>query len=660
MKQKESFEEESLLPSNLLEEECITPKKIKTNQRHYELSHEGKNQNYESNFLDSNFLNPNNSTSELKEETSEETDDTPKEKQELNLNNYLNYSKSSNDFSEPGKNDINGDEEINWSQINSAPKNENESSEFNQNGKNVKVIETKEINKVNEFSYVNFEEDIDYGYDGTLNNLTPIFCNVNLINNKNNLNINERNNYDYNNLSNEPYSLNKENNDCKTGKNIIIFNNIVVNNINIINTDNQSNNFSNNEILLFDSNKLPNYLINSEEYYINPSKNTLNYINQNNLKNNLLQDSNANIQEQNLEQIQTEISDNKNNNYFNDKENVILEDTQDMLQIYNDQNFQDFKRFCKKINTSLPDYICSKEGSKNIQKYINKFHPLKIIYLINNLYLNFEQIICDQFGNYFFQKLYKISTKKYRIKILYCIKKFFVKVAKDEIGVHAIQRMIENMETEVEKHMVINFIKGKELEISLDKEGTHIIQKIMQIFPEKVRQRLTDALCIPKNIEKLLEDLNGIYVIKKLISFNQDINNKKKLIEAFYPNIHSILKTSNGCYMIYYLLQKWGVDIGINFVYILIFDIETFSNYKCTTELIYKVLIICKKKIEFNLYNSNNINISTTSNCSSELLILKTFKELLFEPNKLAKINANKYGKRLINKILSFLSLEDF
>ena len=69
MKQKESFEEESLLPSNLLEEECITPKKIKTNQRHYELSHEGKNQNYESNFLDSNFLNPNNSTSELKEET---------------------------------------------------------------------------------------------------------------------------------------------------------------------------------------------------------------------------------------------------------------------------------------------------------------------------------------------------------------------------------------------------------------------------------------------------------------------------------------------------------------------------------------------------------------------------------------------------------------
>ena len=654
MKQTESFEEESLLPSRLFDEEYITPKKIETNQTNFELSPERKNQNYENKFFDSNFLGPNNSNLDLKEETSEETEDTPKKKQEFNFKNYLNYAKSSNDILEPGKNDINGDEEINWSQINSDTKNENESSESNQNGKNVKVIETKEINKVKEFSYVNSEEDIDNGYDGTLNNFIYNFSNDYFFNNKNNHNINERQNYDLNNLSNEQNSLNEGNNGCKTGKNIIIFNNIFVNNINIIYCDNQSNNFSNNEELLFDSDNLPNYLKNSENNYINPLKNNSNNQNQNNLEKILLQDSNAIFEEEKIEQAQTENSVNKNNNYFDNIENVIVNDNQNKAKRSDKKDFEDFIEFCKTIKTSLLDYICSKEGNRIFINFLNEYNPLKINYLIRNLHLNFELIICDKFGSYFFKILYRISSNKYRMELLYYIKDIFDSISKDKIGSHVIKKMIEVMETEVEKNMILDFIKGKEMELSLDKEGTRIIQKIILIFPEKDRQSLTDIICIPKNLEKLLDDKNGVLIIKKLISFNQDINNKRKLMEALYPNIRSILKTSNGCYIIYYLIEQWGVDIGINFVYILIFDIETFSEYKWPVKLIDKILKILRKINGFNLYNNNNIY--TISNCNNILLLLKSFKELLFEPIKLAKIYASKYGKHLTGKILSLFS----
>ena len=658
MKQTESFKEESLLPSRLLDEEYITPKKIEANQRNFELSPEGKKQNFENKFLDSNFLNPNNSNLDLKEETSEETEDTRKKKQGFNIKNYLKYSKSSNDIFEPGKNDIKGDKEINWSQINSELKNENESYESNQNGKNVKVIETKEINKVNEFSYVNSEEDIDNGYDGTLNNFTYNFSNDYFFNNKNNHNINERQNYDLNHLPNEQNSFNKDKNDCKTSKNIIIFNNIFINNINIIYSNNQINNFSNNEELLFDSDNLPNYLKNSEDNYINPSKKTSNNKNKNNLEKILLQDSNALFEEEKIEQAKIENTDYKNINYFDNKENVILKDNQNKAKISDKKDFIDFIEFCKTINTSLPDYICSKEGNLIFINFLNEYNPLKIDYLIRNLYLNFEQIICDKFGNYFFKILYRISSIKYRMELLYYIKDIFDSISKDKIGSHVIKKMIEVMETEVEKNMILDFIKGKEMELSLDKEGTRIIQKIILIFPEKDRQSLTDIICIPKNLEKLLDDKNGVLIIKKLISFNQDINNKRKLMEAFYPNIRSILKTSNGCYIIYYLIEQWGVDIGINFVYILIFDIETFSEYKWSIKLIDKILKILRKIHGFNFYNKN-INISTISNCNNILLLLKKFKELLFEPIKLAKIYASKYGKHLTGKILSLFSAEE-
>ena len=654
MKQKEYFEEEALLPSSLLDEVYLAPENIQTNQSHFDFSREGKIEISEKKFFDSNFLNENNSTSELKEETSDETNDSPKKKQELNLYNYLNYSKCLNDFSEPIKEDLNKDKEINWSQINLVLKNDNGSSKSNQHDKNIEVLGTKEISKVNEYSYVNFKEVIDNGYDGTLNNFTHNISNVNFINNKNNLNFDEIKNYDFHNLFNEQNSLIKRNNVFKTRLINININNAFINDINIINNINKNNNFSNNERLLFVSNKLPNYHNFSVENYLNSSEYTLN----NSLKIHIPKDSNAKFEGQKIIQAQAENSDIKNNNFFKNQEQVILKDKKLKNQIINDKDFQDFKRFCEKIKTSLPDYICSKGGSRNIQKYINQFHPLKIKYLIKKLYLNFEKIICDKFGNYFFQKLYGISTKKYRKKILYCIKDFFVTVSKDEIGVHAIQRMIEEMKTEAEKNLVINFIKGKELEMSLNKEGTHIIQKIIQIFAENERQNLTAALCVPNNIEKLLEDLNGVYVIKRMISFIQDINNKRELIEALYTNIHLILKTSNGCYIIYYLLEQWGIDIGINFVNILISNIETFSENKYTTDLIYKILLICTKRYTFDEYH-NDINISTIHSYNNELMILKTFKELLFDPNKLSKVYPNKYGKYLISKILSFFSLEE-
>ena len=94
-------------------------------------------------------------------------------------------------------------------------------------------------------------------------------------------------------------------------------------------------------------------------------------------------------------------NESENSKYYNIKEEI---------------DFIKFTKFCEKLNEPLFNYICSKEGSKKIANLLNSYNDLKANYLIQNLYMNFEQIICNKYGNYFFSKIIfneskRISTK---------------------------------------------------------------------------------------------------------------------------------------------------------------------------------------------------------------------------------------------------------
>ena len=292
-----------------------------------------------------------------------------------------------------------------------------------------------------------------------------------------------------------------------------------------------------------------------------------------------------------------------------------------------------------------------------MQKYLNRFPTFIITSLIDKISLSFVKIICDIYGNYFFQKLYTISTKEQRCRILNYMKEIFITVSENSAGAHVVQSIIEEAESKDEKDTIMEYVKGKEMELALHEEGTHVLQKLIQIFSEKERQNLTDVLCTEKNVEKLCEDLKGISVIKRLISFNKEINNRIKLVECFYPNMLMISKSSSGSYILHYLLEQWGIDIGLKLVNYCINNFEIFSINKHSSILINKIIIMCLKKCILLLsYNSvNNLNIN---NCK-EILIIKAFKSKLFEPSKILSVYENRFGRALITKIRCLLTFEE-
>lgn len=291
-----------------------------------------------------------------------------------------------------------------------------------------------------------------------------------------------------------------------------------------------------------------------------------------------------------------------------------------------------------------------------MQKYLNRFPPFIITILIDNIYMNFEKIMCDIYGNYFCQKLYLICSIEQRKKILNSIKDIFISVSKTSAGAHVTQSIIEQSKSKEEKAIIMDYINNHEMELALHQEGTHVLQKIIQIFPENERQNLTDTLCTNINVNILCQDLKGISVIKRLISFNTEKNNKLKLVESFSSNCLEISKSSSGSYIIQYLLEQWGIDIGLKLIFFCITNFEYFAVSKHSANLIDKIIIICLKKCSIIRYFGNNQDINAISN---EIIIINTLKNIILEPNKIINVYKNKYGKALIIKIRKLLSVKE-
>jgi hypothetical protein len=434
-----------------------------------------------------------------------------------------------------------------------------------------------------------------------------------------------------------------------------------INNINNINIENFIQNINadyNNNIFFQNGNIMKNFNINNNIFFDENNKmlkktDGMNngYTNKNNTKNNL------NHNNQNSDIFSSPIANKKKNG--TKKRNNLFKTNQNLSK---EKEIKDFKLFCEGIKCSLPDYVCSQIGSRIMQKYLNRFPPFIITNLIEKINIYFEKIMCDIYGNYFSQKLYSISSTEQRRMILNSMKDIFINVSKNAAGAHVVQSIIELAETKEEKDIIIDYTKNHEMELALHQEGTHVLQKIVQIFSENERQVLTDILCTNKNVNNLCQDLKGISVIKRLISFNKEKINRVKLVDAFFPNILEISKSSSGSYIIQYLIEQWGIDVGLKLIHFCILNFEAFAINKHSANLINKIILICLKRNSiirpFSSNVNNNINNINIMNCN-EIIIINALKGIILEPNKVINVYKNKYGKALIIKIRKLFTINE-
>ena len=511
----------------------------------------------------------------------------------------------------------------------------------------------KQVNDLNEeqklISNIEFKKakkDLNEKMDNT---------NVNIIGNINNNRLNIFN------LNNSKSILNNEN-ICSPLFNIEYKDFLIKNNI-------INNNGFNNEIKSNLNGNIYNYnmnLNNSNYTFSNiyqKQNNITNISNINNINNiNSININNISIQKSfqsfppNINNINIDMYSNINNNRKMKKNNPSKNiNYKKKLNVFNDEIIN-FKIFIENLNTPLDKFICSQTGSRMLQNNLSNFSQHIIDLLIEKIKTSFKIIMCDIYGNYFFQKLYTISSFEQRLLILDSIKDCFIFISKTKSGSHAAQSLIEQAATSDEKNKIMNFMKNHELEMALDTEGTHVLQKIIQIFPEVDRQSLTDILCRSDNVNLLCKDLKGISVIKRLICFNKEETNKIKLVDALYDNCLEIVKTSSGSYILQFLLEEWGLEIGIKLIFFSIYNFEIFATQKHGANFMNKIIILFLQKCSLNMNFGNLQNMVFMKN---EILIINALKNIIFDYNKIVNAYKSKYAKALIFNIRKLFSNEE-
>jgi hypothetical protein len=283
----------------------------------------------------------------------------------------------------------------------------------------------------------------------------------------------------------------------------------------------------------------------------------------------------------------------------------------------------------------LVKLIKTHKGSKHLQKLLgnNKLKEYEVNIVTKIICQNFNDIICDYYGNYFLQKFFKYCSYKNRIDIYKHIKPNFLKIANDICGNHSLQCLILLQNSKEERKIIKECVINNLPFLCFNQKSSHVIQKIIKAIKEKDRGYINNFIIT--NLINLCLDANGICIIKE---FMNNIKNNyfiNCITNAFEINLDTLCVNQYG---------NFGIQEAI----------KIFGNYHCgriIKNLINNILFYASKK-----YSSNVIcflfNYLKNNNFCKLLKVIK----IIFN-EKYICINNNSNNKNKNNKITIYQKL---
>ena len=449
---------------------------------------------------------------------------------------------------------------------------------FDINNINKKNLEDVNRTKINNQNFINNINNI--------NNSNNINCNNTFINYNTKYNFNKNNNIIVNHL-NIFFNFNSENSKYNTSN--IGVNKNINNNNNVVCDNDKNINVNANE------NCNDNKIINDFKCINNNNKSFSKDCNKNEMNNNNEVNQNSN-----------KSNENNGNNY----NTILLNKTNKLLN--------DLKTYKGSIVSQA--YIDTINDQKELSIFFQKILPHTC------------QIMCSDYGNYFFQKLIKKLNIQQRLNIYQIIEPEFLVIATNKCGTHSIQSLIDIMESPYE-YLALNQLMSKNmLLLFTDDNAYHIMMKIILEFPEEKRHILNIFLIM--NIEKIIINCNGAFCVNKFITNNKNLNLRKLLIDNLRNNFRKLIFNKFGCINLLLILQTFGVEWGGFIIKEIEENFVVMSENPVSNVFIFKVL---------EYLNNNNILVL-------KLLIWSLYKNLVL----LNYLLINKNHKKLLKQIIEY------
>ena len=286
--------------------------------------------------------------------------------------------------------------------------------------------------------------------------------------------------------------------------------------------------------------------------------------------------------------------------------------------------------------------------------------------LINNC------VSCDQFGNYFIQKVIEYLNEEQIKELLYKkISPNFRSFCFNQHGTRVVQKIFEKTINNDELLNYYNILLTPNLkDFVVDQNASHIIIKYVNMLSAPKNNFIIQFLL--DNSFDLATKKHSCCVLQKCIEYSNQ-QQKKEFLKVIAVKSYGLFNDQYGNYVVQYCINLCDYEINKIFVQNFLYDILKFSTQKYSSNIIEKCMDCCDEdtrelitlkycepniieKLLFDMYG--NYVLQKIISLSKEPL---TTKYLSIIGPLMKKLNSYSFGQKLYNKLLSsFPSLSTY
>lgn len=247
-------------------------------------------------------------------------------------------------------------------------------------------------------------------------------------------------------------------------------------------------------------------------------------------------------------------------------------------------------------------------GCRFLQKKLEEHNPehIHMIFLETNQHV--VELMTDPFGNYLCQKLLEYSNDDQRTVLINNAAPQMVKIALNQHGTRALQKMIEFITTREQIQTIIGALKDRVVELIQDLNGNHVIQKCLNRLSPEDAQFIFDAVGL--NCVVVGTHRHGCCVLQRCIDHATG-HQKAQLISQITANAFSLVQDPFGNYVLQYIVDLQESIFTNPLCYSFQGNIPLLSKQKFSSNVIEKCLrgaepLVSRMMIE-EMLNSNEL-----------------------------------------------------
>jgi len=187
-----------------------------------------------------------------------------------------------------------------------------------------------------------------------------------------------------------------------------------------------------------------------------------------------------------------------------------------------------------------------------LQKKLEDRNPehVHMIWLETNQHV--IELMTDPFGNYLCQKLLEYCNDEERTVLIENASHDLVRIALNQHGTRALQKMIEFISTPGQVQTIINALRYRVVELIQDLNGNHVIQKCLNKLSPMDAQFIFDA--VGKHCVDVGTHRHGCCVLQRCIDHASG-DQKAWLIRQISDNAYVLVQDPFGNYVVQYILD---------------------------------------------------------------------------------------------------------